>query len=105
MKQKVIVDCDLPKDYCLNNMFWTDGLPATHVGDFYMVTREKKLVKKVLQECGFAFEDVACDITTTFDIKQAFITDAGIWESDFRMSAVNGVIDTIYEVATVNKEA
>lgn len=103
MKQKVLVDCDLPKDYCLNNMFVAEGLPATHMGDFYAITKEKKLIKKVLQECGFAFEDVPHDDTLQFDIKQFFVTDSGPWESHFRVSVVNGVVDNIYEVATIQK--
>jgi hypothetical protein len=103
MKQKVIVDCDLPKDYCLNNVFSVEGLPVTRMGDFYSITKEKKLVKKVLQECGFAFEDVPYEDTVKFDIKQLFTTDAGTWESHFRVSVVSGVVDNIYEVATTHK--
>lgn len=103
MKQKVIVDCDLPKDYCLTNIFTAEGLPITNLGDFYVITKDKKLVKKVLQESGFAFEDFFIDYTVKFDIKQSFMTDMGKWESHYNVSVVNGVVDNIYEIATEQK--
>jgi len=100
MKQKIIVDCDLPKDYCLNNVFFVDNLPALHMGDFYAITKEKKVIKKVLQESGFSFDDIPFDNTTEFDIRQRFSADSGNWESCFHVSVVWGEVKNIYEVAT-----
>lgn len=101
MKHKIIVDCDLPKDYCLNNVFYTKGLPLLHIGDFYAITKEKKFIKKVLQESGFSFDDIPFDHTIEFDIRQTFTTEMGLWESCFRVSVDAGDVKNIYEVATV----
>jgi len=100
MKQKVIVDCNLPKDYCLNNVFSAVGLPALHMGDFYAITKEKKLIKRVLQESGFSFDDIAIEGNVEFDIKQTFSTEMGLWESCFHVSIDSGVVNNIYEVST-----
>lgn len=100
MKQKVIVEYDLPKDYCLDNLFIADGLPLIHRGDFYVITKEKKLIKKTLQESGFAFDDIPFERNADFDIKQTFHTEMGLWESSFHISVVGGVVNNIYEVST-----
>jgi len=100
MKQKVIVECDLPKDYCLNNGFATTQLPVLRMGDFYAITKEKKLVKKILQENGFSFDDIPSSESVEFDIKQNFTTEMGLWESRFHVSVVNGDVNNIYEVST-----
>jgi hypothetical protein len=101
MKQKILVDCDLPKDYCLNNVFTALGLPSLHMGDFYSITKEKKLIKRVLQESGFSFDDILFNHTVEFDIRQTFTTEMGLWESCFHVSVDAGDVKNIYEVATV----
>ena len=70
------------------------------MGDFYQITKEKKLIKKVLQESGFSFDDILFEHTTEFDIKQKFSTEAGNWESCFHVSVVWGEVKNIYEVST-----
>jgi len=98
MKKKVLVQCELPTDYCLDTVFYTNELPAVHSGDFYLLTKEKKLVKKTLLENGFAFEDVEFNTSVTFYIQQVCDTDMGMVSSIYRITVKDGTVTDISEI-------
>jgi hypothetical protein len=104
MQRKIIVECNLPQDYCLSNIFVTEGLEYLVHGNFYAITSDKKLIKKTLQESGFGFDDTDHEVTEEFNISQQFNTHMGRWESVFHVVVVKGVVHNIYEVSTVLQE-
>ena len=97
MAQKILLECILPKEYN-DNTFEVVGLPTLQINDFYSITKDFKLVKRILQENGFGFDSIDMHVDALLTINQMYMTSHGKRERMYTLSVVDGSVFDIKEV-------